>query len=88
MGWKIFSNPFIFIKEDDYKMKKRIPGLILEFILFVIILSTDILLLILIDNYIFKFIFVFYSLPILWDLGKFVFIEILDIILDIKYKLK
>ena len=88
MGWKIFSNPFIFIKEDDYKMKKRIPGLILEFILFVILLSTDILLLILIDNYIFKFIFVFYSLPILWDLGKFVFIEILDIILDIKYKLK
>ena len=88
MGWKIFSNPFIFIKEDDYKMKKRIPGLILEFILFVILLSIDILLLILIDNYIFKFIFVFYSLPILWDLGKFVFIEILDIILDIKYKLK
>lgn len=69
-------------------MKKRIPGLILEFILFVILLSIDILLLILIDNYIFKFIFVFYSLPILWDLGKFVFIEILDIILDIKYKLK
>ena len=88
MGWIILSNPFIFIKEDDYKMKKRIPGLILEFILFVILLSTDILLLILIDNYIFKFIFVFYSLPILWDLGKFVFIEILDIILDIKYKLK
>ena len=88
MGWKIFSNPFIFIKENDYKMKKRIPGLILEFILFVILLSIDILLLILIDNYIFKFIFVFYSLPILWDLGKFVFIEILDIILDIKYKLK
>ena len=69
-------------------MKKRIPGLILEFIFFVILLSTDILLLFLIDNYIFKFIFVFYSLPILWDLGKFVFIEILDIILDIKYKLK
>ena len=88
MGWKIFSNPFIFIKEDDYKMKKRIPGLILEFILFVILLSIDIWLFFLIDNYIFRFIFVFYSLPILWDLGKFVFIEILDIILDIKYKLK
>ena len=88
MGWKIFSNPFIFIKEDYYKMKKRIPGLILEFILFVILLSTDILLLSLIDNYIFRFIFAFLLLPILWDLGKFVFIEILDIILEIKYKLK
>lgn len=69
-------------------MKKRIPGLILEFILFVILLSTDILLLSLIDNYIFRFIFAFLLLPILWDLGKFVFIEILDIILEIKYKLK
>ena len=69
-------------------MKKRIPGLILEFILFVFLLSTDILLLSLIDNYIFRFIFAFLLLPILWDLGKFVFIEILDIILEIKYKLK
>lgn len=69
-------------------MKKRIPGLILEFILFVILLSTVILLLSLIDNYIFRFIFAFLLLPILWDLGKFVFIEILDIILEIKYKLK
>ena len=69
-------------------MKKRIPGLILEFILFVILLSTDILLLSLIDNYIFRFIFAFLLLPILWDLGKFIFMEILDIILEIKYKLK
>ena len=69
-------------------MKKRIPGLILEFILFVILLSTDILLLTLIDNYIFRFIFAFLLLPTLWDLGKFVFMEILDIILDIKYKLR
>ena len=69
-------------------MKKRILRLILKFILFVIPLSTDIWLLSLIDNYIFRFLLVFFSLPILWDLGKFVFMEILDIILDIKYKLK
>ena len=82
MGWKIFSNPFIFIKEDDYKMKKRIPGLILEFILFVILLSTDIWLLSLLDNYILRFLLVFSSLQILWDLGKLVSMEILDLILD------
>lgn len=70
-------------------MKKRIPGLILEFILFVILLLIDIWLLSLIDNYyIYRFLLVFFSLPILWDFGKFVFIEILDIVLEIKYKLK
>ena len=69
-------------------MKKRIVGLILEFILFAILLSIDICLLSLLDNYILRFLLVFFSLPILWDLGKFVFIEILDIILEIKYKLK
>ena len=87
MGWKIFSNPF-FIKEDYYEMKKRIIRSILEFIFFAVLLSIDIWLLSLLDNYILRFLFVFYSLPILWDLGKFVFMEILDIILDIKYKLK
>ena len=69
-------------------MKKRIVELILEFILFAILLSTDICLLSLLDNYILRFLLVFFSLPILWDLGKFVFMEILDIILEIKYKLK
>ena len=64
-------------------MKKRIVELILEFILFVILLSTDIWLLSLLDNYILRFLLVFSSLPILWDLGKFVFIEILDLILEI-----
>ena len=87
MGWIILSNPF-FIKEDYYKMKKRILRLILEFIFFAILLSIDIWLLSLLDNYILRFLLVFSSLPILWDLGKFVFMEILDIILDIKYKLK
>ena len=82
MGWIILSNPF-FIKENYYKMKKRIVELILEFILFVILLSTDIWLLSLLDNYILRFLLVFSSLPILWDLGKFVFIEILDLILEI-----
>ena len=63
-------------------MKKRIPGLILEFILFVILLSTDIWLLSLLDNYILRFLLVFSSLQILWDLGKLVSMEILDLILD------
>lgn len=63
-------------------MKKRILRLILEFILFVILLSTDILLLSLLDNYILRFLLVFSSLQILWDLGKLVSMEILDLILD------
>ena len=81
MGWIILSNPF-FIKEDYYKMKKRILRLILELILFVILLSTDIWLLSLLDNYILRFLLVFSSLQILWDLGKLVSMEILDLILD------
>ena len=81
MGWIILSNPF-FIKEDYYKMKKRIVRLILELILFVILLSTDIWLLSLLDNYILRFLLVFSSLQILWDLGKLVSMEILDLILD------
>ena len=63
-------------------MKKRILRLILEFILFVILLSTDIWLLSLLDNYILRFLLVFSSLQILWDLGKLVSMEILDLILD------
>ena len=82
MGWKIFSTHLFLIKEDYYKMKKRILRLILEFILFVILLSTDILLLSLLDNYILRFLLVFSSLQILWDLGKLVSMEILDLILD------
>ena len=81
MGWIILSNPF-FIKEDYYKMKKRILRLILELILFVILLLTDIWLLSLLDNYILRFLLVFSSLQILWDLGKLVSMEILDLILD------
>ena len=79
MGWIILSNPF-FIKENYYKMKKRIVELILEFILFVILLSTDIWLLSLLDNYILRFLLVFSSLQISWDLGKLVSMEILDLI--------
>ena len=63
-------------------MKKRIVRLILELILFVILLSTDIWLLSLLDNYILRFLLVFSSLQILWDLGKLVSMEILDLILD------
>ena len=81
MGWIILSNPF-FIKEDYYKMKKRILRLILELILFVILLLTDIWLLFLLDNYILRFLLVFSSLQISWDLGKLVSMEILDLILD------
>ena len=63
-------------------MKKRILRLILELILFVILLLTDIWLLSLLDNYILRFLLVFSSLQILWDLGKLVSMEILDLILD------
>ena len=63
-------------------MKKRIVRLILELILFVILLSTDIWLLSLLDNYILRFLLVFSSLQILWDIGKLVSMEILDLILD------
>ena len=41
-------------------MKKRIVRLILELILFVILLSTDIWLLSLLDNYILRFLLVFF----------------------------
>ena len=63
-------------------MKKRILRLILELILFVILLLTDIWLLFLLDNYILRFLLVFSSLQISWDLGKLVSMEILDLILD------
>ena len=63
-------------------MKKRILRLILELILFVILLLTDIWLLSLLDNYILRFLLVFSSLQILWDLGKLVSMKILDLILD------
>ena len=59
-------------------MKKRILRLILELILFVILLLTDIWLLFLLDNYILRFLLVFSSLQISWDLGKLVSMEILD----------
>ena len=59
-------------------MKKRILRLILELILFVILLLTDIWLLSLLDNYILRFLLVFYSLQISWNLGKLVSMEILD----------
>ena len=61
-------------------MKKRILRLILELILFVILLLTDIWLLSLLDNYILRFLLVFSSLQISWDLGKLVSMEILDLI--------
>ena len=61
-------------------MKKRILRLILELILFVILLLTDIWLLFLLDNYILRFLLVFSSLQISWDLGILVSMEILDLI--------